>query len=49
MITSLAINGKDLINKGLKGEEIGIKMRELIQSVKAHPELNTKETLVGMV
>lgn len=49
MITSLAINGKDLINKGLKGEQIGLKQRELIQAVKANPHLNTAETLFSMI
>ena len=49
MITSLAINGKDLINKGLKGEQIGLKQRELIQAVKANPNLNTKNSLIDLI
>lgn len=38
----LKVDGKDLINKGFKGEEIGLKQRELIQLVKEKPEINTK-------
>jgi tRNA nucleotidyltransferase (CCA-adding enzyme) len=49
MITSLAINGKDLINKGLKGEQIGLKQRELIQAVKANPNLNNRDVLFSMI
>jgi len=49
LITSLAVNGKDLINKGLKGEQIGFKQRELIQLVKAKPEMNTKEILSALL
>lgn len=49
MITSLAINGRDLINKGYTGEAIGIKLRELLQYVKLNPEYNKKPTLVQMI
>ena len=49
MITSLAINGKDLINKGYTGEAIGIKLRELLQYVKLNPEYNKKPTLLQLI
>ena len=42
ILLHLKVDGKDLINKGFKGEEIGLKQRELIQLVKEKPEINTK-------
>lgn len=49
LVTHLAIGGNDLMNKGLKGEQIGIKIREFLQSVKANPEINNHEVLIRMV
>lgn len=49
LTTQLAIGGKDLINKGFKGEAIGLKMKEILQAVKADPTLNRKEALAKML
>lgn len=49
MVTHLAIGGNDLMDKGFKGEQIGIKMREFLQAVKANPEINNREILIRMV
>ena len=48
LISHLKVRGTDLIDKGLKGEKIGLKMKEFLQIVKADPKMNTKEKLLGL-
>jgi tRNA nucleotidyltransferase (CCA-adding enzyme) len=46
---SLAINGKDLIELGYRGKEIGIKLRVLLDKVITGQSENTKESLMRFV
>ena len=48
-VKSLEINGKDLINLGFKGKEIGDTLNFLLNKVIDNPELNKKETLLKIV
>lgn len=46
-LKTLAVTGKDLIEAGMQpGKELGEKLKELLQLVIDHPELNTKEELL---
>lgn len=46
-IKDLAVNGKDLIDAGMKpGKEIGEKLAEFLELVLEEPQLNTKEELL---
>ncbi len=46
----LAVNGKDLIEMGMKqGKELGYVLEELYQAVLNEPQLNKKETLLKLV
>lgn len=48
-LKDLAVNGKDLKEMGVTpGPEMGQILRELLDVVVEHPELNTKEELLGM-
>ena len=48
-IKDLAVNGNDLINKGLSGKDIGETLNKLLQIVLENPDLNTKEKLLGFI
>lgn len=49
-LRTLAVNGSDLIQSGLKpGKEIGERLNELLNIVIEHPEYNTKEQLLRML
>ena len=48
-ITSLALNGSDLIALGYTGSEIGQKLRQLLDHVLDHPENNTREILLKQI
>ncbi|MEW9093753.1 MAG: CCA tRNA nucleotidyltransferase [Clostridiaceae bacterium] len=49
-IKDLAINGKDLINIGIKqGKEIGDILNHLLDIVLENPEMNTKEKLIEII
>lgn len=46
----LAVNGRDLIALGVTpGKEIGEKLTALLEEVLEHPELNERETLLGLL
>ncbi len=48
-LKTLAVNGKDLIEMGMKpGKEIGDKLLELLEVVLVNPEKNTKEMLLSL-
>lgn len=46
---TLAVNGKDIASKGYKGKDIGIKLKELTEMVKAGEVANTKESLLNII
>ena len=46
---TLAINGKDIASKGYKGKEIGDKLKEITEMVKAGEVTNTKEELLNLL
>ena len=47
-IKDLAVNGKDLMEKGIKpGPELGDRLRELLELVLEDPECNTREYLLS--
>lgn len=49
-IKDLAVNGKDLIDKGItQGPEIGAALSKLLEMVLDNPELNTKEKLLELL
>ena len=49
-IAQLAVTGNDLIGAGItRGEEIGDTLQQLLEEVIRDPEMNTKETLIGMI
>lgn len=48
-VTDLAVDGHDLMAVGLKGEEIGQTLKELLEIVLDEPELNDCETLMQIV
>ena len=49
-LKELAVNGKDLIQAGMKpGKEIGAVLQEMLQEVLEDPDKNTKEYLLTMV
>ena len=48
-ISQLAINGKDLENRGYKGKEISKTLLKLLDAVITDPALNTKEKLILLV
>ncbi len=48
-VKNLKINGKDLINLGFKGKEIGDTLNFLLDLVIDNPELNEKENLINIV
>lgn len=45
----LAINGHDLMKRGMKGPEIGQTLRDLLDIVIDNPQLNDKDTLMNMI
>ncbi len=47
-VSSLAINGYDLMNKGLKGKEIGDMLQNLLNAVLENPDLNNKKDLLDL-
>ena len=47
-IAQVNVSGIDLIDMGLKGEQIGVRMKAFLQIVKANPEMNTKEKLLAL-
>jgi tRNA nucleotidyltransferase (CCA-adding enzyme) len=46
---TLAVNGKDIASKGYKGKNIGIKLKELTEMVKAGEIANIKEDLLNII
>lgn len=48
-LSMLAINGKDLLNIGIQGEEIGKTLNYLLEAVISTPPLNTKEKLIEII
>lgn len=46
---TLAVNGKDIASKGYKGKDIGIKLKELTEIVKAGEVANIKEDLLNII
>jgi tRNA nucleotidyltransferase (CCA-adding enzyme) len=48
-VRDLALNGRDLMELGLRGPEIGQTQRRLLNAVIDNPELNTKDALSGLV
>lgn len=50
LIKDLAVNGKDLIERGIdQGPEIGATLNRLLDKVLDNPELNTKEKLLELL
>lgn len=50
LVSDLAINGKDLIEAGIKpGKEIGVILKSCLDEVIEHPEKNNHDTLMNMV
>lgn len=47
-VRDLAVNGHDLASLGLKGPEIGKAQKRLLESVIDNPDLNDRDTLMGM-
>lgn len=45
-VTDLAITGKDLVNMGIRGPEVGMIQRALLHEVLAQPKLNTTDWLL---
>jgi tRNA nucleotidyltransferase/poly(A) polymerase len=45
-VTDLALSGRDLVNLGLRGAEIGEMQRALLHEVLAQPDLNNREWLL---
>ena len=49
-ISDLAVNGKDLMEKGItEGPQIGMILTELLERVMDEPKLNTREKLLELV
>jgi tRNA nucleotidyltransferase (CCA-adding enzyme) len=48
-VKDLAVNGHDLMQLGLEREEIGNTLRDLLERVVENPELNERETLLGLI
>ncbi len=48
-VNSIAINGYDLINLGLKGKEIGDTKKYLLEKIMENPSLNEKEKLLKII
>lgn len=49
LVKDLAINGNDLIAKGLKGKEIGDTLERLLELVLENPKINNKESLINLI
>ena len=47
-IKDLKINGKDLMNIGFKGEEVGASLNSILNIIHERPELNENEILVNI-
>ncbi|KGM92880.1 HD domain-containing protein (plasmid) [Clostridium botulinum] len=45
----LKVNGRDLIELGYTGKEIGHILNDLLEKVLENPDLNNKDTLIGMI
>ena len=49
LISDLCLNGNDIKNLGFSGEEIKIKLEEMIIEVSNNPNLNSKENLTKLI
>ena len=49
VIKDLAVNGRDLMDRGIQGREVGESLRTLLDRVLKDPELNDRERLLGLV
>jgi tRNA nucleotidyltransferase (CCA-adding enzyme) len=48
-VTSLALDGKELMDMGIRGKEIGLTLARLLDAVTEDPSLNTKEKLTDLI
>jgi tRNA nucleotidyltransferase (CCA-adding enzyme) len=48
-VRDLAVNGHDLMQFGLKGPAIGQAQKKLLEMIIDNPELNTRESLLGLL
>lgn len=48
-VKDLAVNGNDLMEYGMKGQQIGETLEELLHIVMENPKLNERETLIAMI
>jgi hypothetical protein len=48
-LDALAVNGRDLLERGLSGREVGASLNRALEHVIEHPQDNDKQTLLRLL